>query len=191
MIELKLRHTALRVDFSFVAVLAVFFWLDRSGFGFVTLGLCAAHELAHLVVMLAYGIIPESITFYGAGIRISAPEVDVRSVPVRTAVYSAGCIMNFLLAGLFLCRGYGTASAVSLLTGCFNLLPVGEFDGFRLLSMAVISGARPEHVDSILFWSGLASAVLMSGVLIFFGREVSPTLVITSAYIILMALRRV
>lgn len=63
MIELKLKRTALRLDFTFVAVLALFFWLDSGGFGLITLAVCAAHEMAHLAVMLMCGIIPESVTF--------------------------------------------------------------------------------------------------------------------------------
>ena len=50
MIELKLKQTALRWDFSFFAVLAVFFIWDYSGFGFAALGICTAHELAWLVL---------------------------------------------------------------------------------------------------------------------------------------------
>lgn len=191
MIELKLKRTALRLDFTFVAVLAMFFWLDSGGFGLITLGICAAHELAHLSVMLACGITPECITFYGAGIRISAPETECAASGVQAAVYSAGCVMNFLLAAvLYLCGSSGTA-AISFFTGCFNLLPIGEFDGRRLLKLLVLSHAKPENVDCILFWSGVISAVLCAAALTAGVRGVSPTLLITLAYIIIMSLRRV
>ena len=105
MIELKLKRTALRWDFSFFAVLAVFFIWDCSGFGFAALGICAAHELAHLAVMRLCGIAPDSLTFYGAGIRLSARAVESAPPGVQAAVYAAGCAMNFLLCGVFLAAG--------------------------------------------------------------------------------------
>ena len=81
MIELKLKRTALRWDFSFFAVLAVFFIWDYSGFGFAALGICTAHELAHLAVMRLCGMSPDSLTFYGAGIRLSASAVESAKSP--------------------------------------------------------------------------------------------------------------
>lgn len=191
MIELRLKRTALRLDFSFAAVLALFFWQDDNGFGLITLLLCAAHELAHLAVMLVCGIIPQSITFYGAGIRISAPEVDCCGTEVITAVYSAGCVMNFVIAAAAFGCGCCETGAVSFFMGCFNLLPIGEFDGRRLLRQLIISYAAPEHVDSILFYCGLASAVACSSAIIIWGRGASPTLLITAVYLIVMSVRRV
>lgn len=190
MIEFKLKRTALRLDFTFPLVLAVFFWLDREGFGLVALAVCAAHELAHFAVMAACGIIPESVTFYGAGIRITSSETERRPFGTQAAVYSAGCLMNFALAtALYILGEYG-AAAVSLFTGAFNLLPVGEFDGKRLLRLAVISSVRPERVDAVMFAAGVISAVQCSACLILFSRSFSPTLLITSAYIIIMSLRK-
>lgn len=190
MIEIKLRRTALRWDFSFFAVLAVFFRLDSSGFGVTALAVCAAHELAHLAVMLIFGIKPESLTFYGAGIRITAPDVESRSRGVQAAVYSAGCVMNFLLAAVLLYAGLPRGAAVSLFTGCFNLLPVGEFDGRRLLRLAVVSHAPPERVDVIMLLCAVLSAVSFAVAVIACAGRVSPTLLITSAYIVIMSLRR-
>lgn len=190
MIELKLKRTALRLDFSFPLVLAVFFWLDREGFGLVALAVCTAHEFAHLVVMAACGIIPESVTFYGAGIRITSSETERRQFGMQAAVYSAGCLMNFALATVLYILGEYGAAAVSLFTGAFNLLPVGEFDGKRLLRLAVISSVKPERVDVVMFAAGVISAVLCCACLVLFSRSFSPTLLITSAYIIIMSLRK-
>lgn len=191
MIEWKLKRTALRWDFSFFAVLAVFFWLDRSGFGLTALGICAAHELAHLAVMQLFGIVPESVTFYGAGIRISAAETERRSPPIQAAVYSAGCVMNFLLAAALYPAGFQNAAAVSAVTGLFNLLPVGEFDGKRLLKLFLVSHIRPERVDAALRISGIISAVICAAAAFLSGSAASPTLLVTMGYILIMSLRRV
>ena len=138
MIELKLKRTALRWDFSFFAVLAVFFIWDYSGFGFAALGICTAHELAHLAVMRLCGMSPDSLTFYGAGIRLSASAVESAPPGVQAAVYAAGCAMNLLLGGVFLAAGEARIAAVSFAAGAFNLLPLGEFDGRRLLKLLLI-----------------------------------------------------
>ena len=142
MIELNLPRTSLRWDFSFFAVLALFFSLDGTGFGLNALGICAAHELAHLAVMLLCGIIPECVTFYGAGIRITSAETERHSPAEQAAVYGAGCVMNFLLAAALFAAGKPYPAAVSLSCGLFNLLPVGEFDGRRLLKLALIKALR-------------------------------------------------
>ena len=190
MIEFKLKRTAIRLDFSFFAVLALFFWLDSDGFGLMALAVCAAHELAHLVVMAVCGIIPESITFYGAGIRITAPDTELCSYGVQAAVYSAGCVMNFVLAIILAQAGCDRASAVSLFTGCFNLVPVGEFDGRRLLRLFLLSHARPENLDMLTFVIGVVCAALPGILMILFGWGASPTLIITAAYIIIMSMRQ-
>lgn len=200
MIELKLKRTALRWDFSFFAVLAVFFWLDSSGFGLAALLLCAAHELAHLAVMRLLSITPESVTFYGAGIRISAPETESRSLSEQAAVYSAGCTMNFLLAGIMYAlpdvgitgmQYLDKVGTVSLFTGLFNLLPLGEFDGRRLLKLLFIAVLKPENIDTALRISGILSAVICAAAVIAFGRGAGFTLMTTALYLLLMSLRRV
>lgn len=188
MIELKLKGIVLRWDFSFFAVLAVFFLWDSSGFGIIALGICAAHELAHLAVMRICGIIPHSLTFYGAGIRLSAEEVEQRSPRVQAAVYSAGCVMNFLLAGGFLAAGQERIAAVSFAAGAFNLLPLGEFDGRRLLKLLIVSRAKPENVDRILSVCGIISAAIASATL-FIAGGASPTFFITAAYLVILSAR--
>ena len=189
MIELNLTRTALRWDFSFFAVLALFFSLDSSGFGLTALGICAAHELAHLIVMLFFGIVPESVTFYGAGIRITSSETERHSPRQQAAVYGAGCAMNFLLAGVLFAANLPYPAAVSLSCGLFNLLPVGEFDGRRLLKLALIKILPPERVDVTLRNCAVCSAIFAVAVLFFTGGRVSPTLIITSAYLLLMSVR--
>ena len=163
MIELKLKRTALRWDFSFFAVLAVFFIWDYSGFGFAALGICTAHELAHLAVMRLCGMSPDSLSFYGAGIRLSARAVESAPPGVQAAVYAAGCAMNFLLGGVFLAAGEGRIAAVSR--------------------------AAPENVDTALRICGIISAVI-AGAVLFKAGGASPTFFITAAYLVILSAKR-
>ena len=189
MIELKLKRTALRWDFSFFAVLAVFFIWDYSGFGFAALGICTAHELAHLAVMRLCGMSPDSLTFYGAGIRLSASAVESAPPGVQAAVYAAGCAMNLLLGGVFLAAGEARIAAVSFAAGAFNLLPLGEFDGRRLLKLLLISRAAPENVDTALRICGIISAVI-AGAVLFKAGGASPTFFITASYLVILSAKR-
>ena len=187
MIELNLPRTSLRWDFSFFAVLALFFSLDSTGFGLTALGICAAHELAHLAVMLFCGIIPECVTFYGAGIRITSAETERHSPAEQVAVYGAGCAMNFLLAAALFAAGKSYPAAVSLSCGLFNLLPVGEFDGRRLLKLLLIRLLPAERVDAALRLCAVLSSVAAAGLLFIAGGRFSPTLVLTAAYLLFMS----
>lgn len=190
MIELKLSRTVLRFDFSFFSVLAMFFWLDSSGFGLTALGICVAHELSHLAVMTACGIIPENITFYGAGIRIASTETAFRPAAVQATVYSAGCIMNFLLAIVTAASGMPYIAAVSVSCGLFNLAPIGEFDGRKLLRLLMIHIAPAENIDKIMRLSGICSGIIIAAFLLVCGKEISPTFVITLAYIIFLSVKK-
>lgn len=188
MIELKLNRTALRWDFSFFAVLAVFFLWDSTGFGFAALGICAAHELGHLAVMRLCGMIPESLTFYGAGIRLTAPAVERRSGAVQAAVYSAGCAVNLLIFAAGMAAGAERIAAISLAAGLFNLLPVGEFDGKRLLKLLLLNRLPAEHVDRAMSVCGIISAAIC-GAVIFLLRGASPTFFITAGYLLVLSAR--
>ena len=188
MIEFRLRRTALRWDFSFFAVLAVFFLWDSSGFGFAALGICAAHELGHLAVMRLCSMIPESLTFYGAGIRLTAPAVERSSATVRAAVYCAGCVVNFLIFAAGMALGYQRIAAISLAAGLFNLLPVGEFDGKRLLKLLLVNRLPAENVDRTLTVCGIISAAICAAV-VFLLRGASPTFFITAAYLLVLSAR--
>ena len=185
MIELKLNKTRVRMDFSFFAVIALFMLFDEDCFGLVALICCMLHELAHLIVMLFLGIPTEAITFYGAGIRISSSQIEYEKPFRRILVLAAGCAMNFLCAMVFARLGYDLAAVISLFTGIFNLLPIGELDGAALVKMWMIRACKPENVDRVMKVIGVIAGIICSAVLIFIGGF-SVTLPITIAYLIII-----
>ena len=151
MVELKLKRTLLRLDFSFFAVLALYLLLDESGFGLAALAACAMHETAHFIAMTAFGIPVEQLTLYGAGIRITSSKIDNVKLYRKAVILCAGCIANFAAVIVFWGLGNYSACAVNLFTGIFNLLPMGELDGARLLKMLAVRHCKAEKVDKILF----------------------------------------
>ncbi len=178
------------MDFSFFAVIALFLLLDNTGFGVMALAACAVHELAHMFVMAMFGIFADEITFYGAGIRITSARTEFAKPAVKGLVLSAGCAVNFISAVLFYHLGFLSASAVSMFTGAFNLLPIGELDGAGLLKIALIRFGKPENVDRILSVTGAAVSLICIAVIVFFGRGISFTLITTALYFIIVSSRK-
>lgn len=191
MIELKLKKTLLRLDFSFFAVIALFMFLDSSGFGAAALSACVLHELSHLVMMTAFGIAPEKITLYGAGIRITSAHTEKAKTNARILILSAGCAANLVAAALLFGIGEPYAAAINLFTGIFNLLPIGELDGAALFKMLLIRVCRPENVDRRMKTAGILSAVLVAAAVILSGAGVSFTLLTTAVYIIIVCSRQI
>lgn len=189
MIELKLKKTRLKIDFSFFAVVALFLFLDSSGFGMSALLACGLHELSHLAVMTVFGISPEVVFFYGAGIRITSSRTEYAKTPARVLILSAGCAANFAAAAMFRISGNYPAAAINLFTGIFNLLPIGELDGAALLKTLFIKICRPENVDRFMKAAGVASAALIMITVILSGGGVSFTLITTALYIIIVCSR--
>lgn len=186
MIELRLRKTLLRLDFSFFAVVALYLILDASGLGLSALAACGLHELSHLAVMTAFNVPADEITFYGAGIKITSPKTDEKGGIARVLILIAGCAANFAAALLFWRLGNSAASAINLCTGIFNLLPLGELDGAMLLKTLLIKKCKPENVDKYLKAAAMLSGIVVAAAVFLLGGGVSFTLATTLLYIIIV-----
>lgn len=192
MIELRLRKTLLRLDFSFFAVVALYLILDVSGLGLSALAACGLHEMSHLAMMTAFGIPTDEITFYGAGIKITSPITDEKGGIARVLILLAGCIANFAAALLFWKLGNFTASAINLCTGIFNLLPLGELDGAMLLKTLFIKICKPENVDKSMKAAAVISGIAVAGAVFFIGGgNFSFTLATTLLYIIIVGCSKI
>lgn len=186
MVELKLKRTLLRLDFSFFAVIALYLLLDESGFGLAALAACAMHEAAHFIAMAVFGIPAEQLTLYGAGMCITSSGTEYAKPFQKAVILSAGCFANFAAGFVFWRLGEYAAFAVNLFTGIFNLLPMGKLDGAGLLKMAVIKHCKAERVDTIMKIASIVSGLLCAAAFIAAGGRVSFTLISTALYIIIM-----
>lgn len=187
MVELKLKQTLLRLDFSFFAVIALYLLLDESGFGLAALAACAMHETAHFIAMTAFGVSVEQLTLYGAGIRITSSKIDSVKPHLKAVILCAGCVANFAATLVFWNLGKYEAAAVNLFTGIFNLLPMGELDGARLLKMFAVRHCKAENVDRVMKIAAVSSAFLCAAILVMAGGAVSFTLITTALYIIIVS----
>lgn len=191
MIEFSIGTTKLRLDFSFFAVMAVFLLLDKGGAGALGIIACCAHELAHIITMRFFRIRADSLTLYGAGMKLAARELDFAPVHARFAVLSAGAAMNLALAAVLYALGCPLASAVNLLTALFNLLPFAQLDGAEMLKLAVLTFGKPEEVDRAARVGNVISVLIISAAIAVFGGQISITLVSTVVYMLMILLLKV
>lgn len=191
MIELRLNKTLLRLDFSFFAVIALFLFFDNTGFGISALFACALHELSHLAVMLMFGISPEIMTFYGAGIRITSSKTERAPMLHKMLILSAGCSANLAAFALFWLRGGYAAAMINLFIGIFNLLPVGELDGAALLRTLLIRKCAAEKIDFCMKAAAVVSSAAVLAAVILLGGGVSFTLITTALYLLILSSREI
>ncbi|GHU46120.1 hypothetical protein FACS1894120_2330 [Clostridia bacterium] len=141
MFVIKFKNIDVSADFSFFAVLAIFAFFDKSGYGFLSLGACLCHELAHIFSMLIRRERFSGIALYGCGVSIlRRPDEWYGFVTC-----GAGCFANFILFVIFwFVMPHGniyavTFALVNLYVGLYNLIPAGFLDGktlfYRLLSL--------------------------------------------------------
>lgn len=169
MIQLNLKNTRVCFDFTFFAVIAFFMLTDGGAFGFSAIIACALHEMSHLVMMIIFSIPVDTITFYGAGIRISSDLIEKAPRFKRNIVLLAGSAGNFVFAGVLWLAGEKVAALINLFTGIFNLLPIGEYDGAALMKSFVIRHCKAEKVDFIMKIAAVISAAAGAFFMYFFG----------------------
>ena len=183
----------LKFNFSFFAVIAFLIFADSSGMAVLSLTACILHEGGHLLAMALCGIYPDKITFYGGGIAISKIGMEQMSYIRRLVILSAGCTVNFLISSLCLAFPENEMiqifSAVNLLIGIFNALPIGYFDGARILEVLLVRFMRPSTATIVKkIIGGLCSAVIIGGIVyycVFSGKTVSISLGFAMLYLII------
>ena len=149
--------------------------------------------MGHIIAMTAIGQPLHSLYFYGAGIKIKADNEKTFSLGKQLFVLLGGSAFNFIVAFIFFALSDGTNAAlplfsgVNLVIGLFNMLPVGCFDGKRILKLALIKWAKAENVDNTLKAVNIAvSSVLLVFGIILLMNGFSFTILITLGYIILI-----
>ena len=156
MIKMRILGFEAVFDFSFFAVISLFLLYDRTDLAIMGFTASIVHELSHIFMMTAFDIPPKSLVFYGGGIRISEKEIEKLRLYKQAFVISAGCVINFLCAGLAMIFSDGSDLKLmifalsNLLVGAVNLLPIGYFDGARLLKLLFIIKLKPERVDAAM-----------------------------------------
>ena len=146
-------------------LLATFVLLtDRTGIGALTLLSAFLHECGHLAAARGMGLTPREVRLdlLGARMEISG---RVLSYGEEFLLAAAGPLTSLLLslAAVPLWR-YGAArsfSAVSLLLGLLNLLPIRTFDGGRMLEVTLAAGIGTVWASRALRLCSFCSLLLL------------------------------
>ncbi len=184
MITFKLFQTQLQLDFSFFAVLSLFFFFN-SETGVSAFMSCLFHEFGHLIFMCIFDVRIERLLFYGGGIRITA-DVENAAFSSRLLILVAGCIFNLLLAGVFLMLGRETAAAINVMTAVLNLLPFGYLDGSRIAQSVLYRYFQPRKAEQLLCVMRWSAAILAALLIIVLNAVPDVTLFVFAVYLILL-----
>ena len=158
------------------------FLLYQSEGGAILLGglACALHELAHIFVLCwqRNKIKQIRLTLYGAVIELSS----VLSYRQELAAAAAGPLCNLLLAAFF-CRFPSCVcfTGLNLTLGIFNLLPLGQLDGARILNCLFGLLGFGEWIGFSLEY-GLLLFLTVAGVVLTL-RYANPTLLLTALWL--------
>jgi len=126
--------TRITVGSSFLLMLAVFYYFDTGGWIIPALTAVFVHELGHLAALIAADCPITRLDATWAGLSLTYESGRITPVCEAAAV-AAGPIANLAAAGLLAATRYNKWAWTNLLLGCFNLLPVREMDGGRLLGI--------------------------------------------------------
>ncbi|MBP1559269.1 MAG: hypothetical protein J6B40_06875 [Oscillospiraceae bacterium] len=138
MISFPLGPMTLRIHWSFLLLLGLLAAAPNSDLLLLGLGSALCHELGHLGAMWAVGMPPSclQLTLFGGKLRGSS----YPNLWAELAALAAGAGVNLALA---LCFGFlpqyrfQLFSAINLVMGGFNLLPIQGLDGGRMLRLGL------------------------------------------------------
>ena len=159
-------------------------YLDRDRIVPLVMAACLLHELGHyLAIRLLGGDVKLiRLTAVGAEMVLSRP----LSYGREGAAALAGPLVNLMLAALFCRWSWGQLFAgLSLVLGCFNLLPVGRLDGGRLVFcvLSVLAGPEAARRDQGRL-DGICTGALLAGGLWLAGAGRNITLLLVSLWLL-------
>ncbi len=128
------------------------------------LGAAACHELGHLAAMALAGGLPARLRLSFFGGRLQS--MGCTGWLAELLCLGAGAGVNLVLAGCFgAAQGYGAQlfSAINLVLGLFNLLPVQGLDGGRMLGLALAQRLPPRQCRTVLAAVSLAALAGLGG----------------------------
>ena len=120
------------------------------------------HELAHLIAVWLLGGSVQTMTLRFADAQITTAPMGYAA---EIACALAGPAANLLCCFCFQ-SGLPVFAVVSLLLGCYNLLPVGPLDGGRVLYAILALATEQETAQKVLLVVsiGVCAAMLLAAV---------------------------
>lgn len=192
-----LRWKRVEISGSFLLLAAGLYYLDSGGILPWALAACGLHELGHYLAIRLLGgqVSLLRLTCVGAEMRLSARFPLGPGRQILTAL--AGPVTNLLLA-LVLGRRAARLGAelwlfagLNLTLGAFNLLPVAQLDGGRIVQNLLILLGAGEIAERAVQWASLilAGTLAVAGSLLLLQGKVNGTLPLTALWLLLSQLK--
>lgn len=135
----KVGRVRIKISFLFFAMLTMLFVVDKKGLALITVASVALHELGHIAALCFFKSQPDEIVFGIFGIRIQQNKYILSDFK-QAIVVLCGPLVNVVLFAVFFLANLAfegqillMISAVNLIMGVFNLLPILPLDGGRIL----------------------------------------------------------
>ena len=192
-----LRWKRVEISGSFLLLAAGLYYLDSGGILPWALAACGVHELGHYLAIRLLGgqVSLLRLTCVGAEMRLSARAPLGPGRQILTAL--AGPATNLFLA-LVLARRAAQLGAelwlfagLNLTLGAFNLLPVAQLDGGRIVQNLLILLGAGEIAERAVQWASLilAGTLAVAGSLLLLQGKVNGTLPLTALWLLLSQLK--
>lgn len=162
----KLFGTKIYVSYLFVSLLTLLLLYKDSQILALCLLYSFAHETGHIISMKLLGATLNEIKFMPFGIAIKTSDLSALSKLKQTIVLLSGVLINTVLLPLNF--------EINLALIMFNLLPIGNLDGGRILKLFV-----NDKIHKII------SIIILMPLMILFVKYQSITLFFTGVYLFL------
>ena len=150
MLEFTVGRTRVRLSVLFFAMAALWLTLDRSGMAGWCVAASSLHELGHLTMLAVFGHAPAELCAGAFGLRLTQAPDTLLSYRQSIAVALAGPAVNLLLAGVTAACGDERVTAVHLVLGVFNLLPMASLDGGQALYHTLAARRSETHAHTVM-----------------------------------------
>lgn len=184
------------ISVPFTAFIALMFLFDRTGTMGLSLAGAALHEAGHIVAMKLLGTMPKRIELRPAVVNIVKPQRAVSladDIKILLAGPTAGMLAAAAATAIYLFsagRMWLCFAAVNATLTFFNLLPVSELDGGRILENILILKFSSDTAEKVMtavscIFTALVTAV---GAAVAWSRRGSAALLICGIYLLMLTL---
>jgi len=188
-----LRWKRVEVSGSFLLLAAALYYLDSGGILPWALIACGLHELGHYLAIRLLGgrVTLLRLTCVGAEMRLSARYPLSPGRQILAALAGPGVNLALALAFARLAVRLGPEAwlfaGLNLALGVFNLIPVAQLDGGRVLRNLLLLLGTEEAADQAMWWVSLvlAGGLAVSGSLLLLRGRANGTLALTALWLLL------
>ena len=147
----------IEINLKIVFIILLFFLINNLGTYMIFLIFVSIHELAHLLVGILIGGIPEKMTISPLGMSLEFYSYGKDKRICRILFFSIGPIINFIIAlitKIFFLENELTTIIIytNMAIGIFNLMPILPLDGGKIVKEILKSFFKTEKVNRFIIY---------------------------------------